>query len=156
MRGKVGWSDRLVKIGVTSSNKSQTFKADPLVTWDGKDTWLHPVNVWKNESLHGLNSPRLLKMTWPGTYFLCFPTPKSTHNSSYWSFKHANTETASTNTSVPTVWMTIFEWPCRNISLTCKNTLVSVSSCLQGDMKEEAISSCVLSTCKNHIVLRMQ
>ena len=86
-----------------------------------------------------IDSPRLLKIRWTGASFLCFPAPKSTHNSSKWLFKRANTETVSTNTSVSTLRMIILEWSFRDLSLTCKNTLVSASWWLQGEMKEEAI-----------------
>ena len=138
IKDKVAWSPRLLKIGAISSNKSQTFHADPFVTLGRKGTWSHPVNAWKNESPRALDSPRLLKMTWTGAYLLCFPTPKSTQNSSNWSFKDANTETASTNTSVSTLRIIIFEWLYRDI-LTYKNTLRSAPSWPQVEMKGKAI-----------------
>lgn len=135
---KKGWSLRMLKIRVIPLNKSQTFQNDHFVTWDRKDTWSYPVNACKNESPRALDSRRLLKIMWTGTYFLHFPAPKSTHNFSGWSFKRASTETASTNTSVSTVWMIIFEWPYRVMSMTCKNILVFASSWLQREMDEEA------------------
>ena len=38
------------------------------------------MNACKNESPRALDSRRLLKIMWTGTYFLHFPAPKSTHN----------------------------------------------------------------------------
>ena len=54
-------------------------------------------------------------------------------------FNVANTEIAITRTSVSTVRTVILLWPCSDISLTCRNTLVSAYSWLQGEMNEDVI-----------------
>ena len=65
-------------------------------------------------------------------YLYCLPTPNAIHNLLIW--KRRKLAIASTTTSVSTVRRIMLSIPCRAQSDACKMSLVSASSCVQGDI----------------------
>ena len=82
-------------------------------------------------------------MSCAGKYFRCLPTPNSMQSSDkemYWNFA-----TAMTTTSISTV-RTSLVYPRLAASAACGRSLVSASSCAQGDRSAASVLSLLKTT----------
>ena len=111
-------------------------------------------DMWQKRNLitsggkpRALHSPMCSNVSWIGKNFLFFPAPNSTYSSYISSYNCSYTDKASTNTSVSTVRITIFLWPCCVISFACRNTWVSAPSWLQGVSSTNLTHCCYWYKC---------
>ena len=108
------------------------FQAVCLGRCDRNDTWSQSVKAWKKWQTTSFQFTYALKGFVNGDKFSVLSSTEINPQFFNTIFYFSYTDKASTSTSVSTVQITIFLWPCLAISFTCKNTLVFASSWLYG------------------------